>query len=285
MIATGLGMLSWRPRTEDDAGLLRALFASSRQGELDMLGGDPEQQRGFVDIQLRAREHHRDATRPGAALGIVTLDDVAIGQIDLHRTDDAVEVLEIALVPGLRGHGLGEAILRRVLADAGDLPVRLHVEPANPARRLYERMGFAATGTEGMHIAMERSGAGAAPVGATAPSTDDPAVPADGSVAAAREPVVGLAPMPTYEDLAPRIGATVPVLPDGPDLELVEVAARPQRGPSGRVPFSALLTGPPDRPLDQGIHRLDLPGPGPFDVFIVPMVPVGGKAAYELVVA
>lgn len=281
-LATRLGVVSWRPRTDADTGLLRALFASSRQAELAMLGGDLEQQTAFVDLQLRAREHHRDATRPGAALAIVTLDDIAVGQLDLHDTDEAREILEIALVPGLRGHGLGTALLTRVLGDAGERAVRLHVEPHNPARRLYERLGFVVVGTEAMHLAMERPAGGAFPAPAAPTGRGGSAPPRAGDAPPDPE---GLERMPTYEELAPRIGATVAVLPDGPDLELVAVDLRPRRRPEERVPFSALLAGPLDRQLEQGTYRLDVPGPGPTDLFIVPLAPADGRAVYELIVA
>jgi predicted GNAT family acetyltransferase len=34
-------------------------------------------------------------------------------------------------------------------------PVRLHVVSSNPARRLYERLGFVQVGTAGAHLALE----------------------------------------------------------------------------------------------------------------------------------
>lgn len=285
-LATSLGLLTWRPRTDEDQGLLRALFASSRRAELDLMGADPEQERAFVDLQLRARDGHRDATRPDATLCVVTLDGLAVGQLDLDRTATAVEVLEIALVPGLRGHGLGTTVLTRVLddADAAGLAVRLHVEPANPARRLYERLGFVATGAEGIHLALERPAARATD---PAPATTPPAPPPVAAGPATTPPALppGLPPMPTYDDLAGHVGTTVARLPDGPDLELVEIAARPRPGQPGPVPFSALFAGPLDRPLGQGIHQLDLPGTGPIELFIVPLTPTDGRALYELIVS
>jgi ribosomal protein S18 acetylase RimI-like enzyme len=289
-LATSLGLLTWRPRTDEDQGLLRALFASSRRAELDLMGADPDQERAFVDLQLRARDGHRDATRPDAALFVVTLDGLAVGQLDLDRTPTTVEVLEIALVPGLRGHGLGTTVLARVLddADAAGLAVRLHVEPANPARRLYERLGFVATGAEGIHLAMERPAAGATdPDPATAPPAPPTVAGPPGTAPPPTPPPDGppdLPPMPTYDDLAPHVGTTIARLPDGPDLELVEIVARPLAGRPGPVPFSALFAGPLDRPLGQGIHRLDLPGTGPIELFIVPLTPADGRALYELIV-
>lgn len=281
-IATSLGLLARRPRTDDDTGLLRALFAASKREELALTGWGPEQQQSFVDLQLRAREQHRAATRPGAELGILTLDDVPVGQLDLDRTDAGIEVVEIAVVPGLQGHGLGTAVLTQVLAeaDAAGVPVHLNVELANAgARRLYERLGFAVTGTVGpLHHAMERPAAGAAPAPAPVPAPP----PAPGE---AVDPAAGidLSGIPTYDDLAPHLGATV-ACDGGPDLELVAVDARLRSSPTGRIPYSAVLAGPLDQPLGQGIHRLDLPGTGPVELFIVPIVPDAGRARYELIV-
>jgi GNAT superfamily N-acetyltransferase len=281
-IATSLGLLACRPRTDDDIGLLRALFAASRRDELALMGWGPEEQQSFVDLQLRAREQHRAATRPDAALGIATLDDVPVGQLDLDRTDAGIEVVEIAIVPGLQGHGLGTALLTQVIAEAeaAGVPVHLNVETTNAgARRLYERLGFVETGAVGpLHLAMERAATGA--TAAAAPvATAPPAVPAgDGDL-----PLPDLSGIPTFDDLAPHVGVTV-ACEGGPDLELIAVDARLRRSPTGRVPYSALLAGPLDRLLPQGIHRLDLPGFGPAELFIVPIVPEDGRARYELVV-
>lgn len=279
-IATPLGLLARRPRTDDDIGLLRALFASARRDELALMGWGPEEQRSFVDLQLRAREQHRQATRPDAALGILTLDDLPVGQLDLDRTDAGIEVVEIALVPGLQGHGLGTAVLAQVLAEAdeADLPVHLTVEHANAgARRLYARLGFVETGPVGpLHQGMQRPARSGRPPTADPPGRGEPDAP---------DPTAGpeRPGIPTYDDLAPHIGATVPCA-GGPDLELVAVDARLRPGAAGPVPYSALLAGPIEAPLEQGIHRLDLPGTGPVELFIVPLTPVDGRARYELIV-
>jgi ribosomal protein S18 acetylase RimI-like enzyme len=66
--------------------------------------------------------------------------DAAYGWVD-----DATPELAIAVDPTRRGTGLGAAMLDRLLADAraaGFPGVSLSVRPGNPARRLYERVGF-----------------------------------------------------------------------------------------------------------------------------------------------
>lgn len=50
-------------------------------------------------------------------------------------------LLFIAVSPASRGRGIGRALLDAVVAECeGD--IKLHVEHDNPARRLYERVGF-----------------------------------------------------------------------------------------------------------------------------------------------
>ena len=63
---------------------------------------------------------------------------------------DEVQLLNVAVHPDRRRRGIGEALVRRVLADAAAHRARavfLEVRVANlGARRLYARLGFRATG-------------------------------------------------------------------------------------------------------------------------------------------
>jgi len=63
------------------------------------------------------------------------------------------------LMPAQRGQGIGSSLLAAVVAeaDAEVLPVRLHVEPWSPAKRLYERLGFRTLQVNGIYELMERA--------------------------------------------------------------------------------------------------------------------------------
>ena len=50
-------------------------------------------------------------------------------------------LLFICVDPDLRGQGLGGRLIRRGLGRCTG-QIKLHVEPDNPAKRLYERLGF-----------------------------------------------------------------------------------------------------------------------------------------------
>ena len=64
---------------------------------------------------------------------------------------DEIHINNVALRPGLRGHGLGTALMQRVFEEARRLGARratLEVRASNlGARRLYERLGFYLSGT------------------------------------------------------------------------------------------------------------------------------------------
>jgi ribosomal protein S18 acetylase RimI-like enzyme len=66
--------------------------------------------------------------------------------------DAATPELSIAVDAGSRGRGVGEALLRELVRAArsrGVDAMSLSVEPDNPARRLYERVGFASVPVDG----------------------------------------------------------------------------------------------------------------------------------------
>lgn len=50
-------------------------------------------------------------------------------------------LLFVAVLPSLRGQGIGRRLIESAAA-ACEGPIKLHVEHDNPARRLYERVGF-----------------------------------------------------------------------------------------------------------------------------------------------
>jgi len=78
------------------------------------------------------------------SIRILCDDDEDIGMMKLVRYPDVWKLVQIQLLPAHQGRGTGERVLRTVLADAAvmHIPVTLSVLKVNPARRLYERLGF-----------------------------------------------------------------------------------------------------------------------------------------------
>ncbi|AXF24805.1 GNAT family N-acetyltransferase [Burkholderia pyrrocinia] len=68
----------------------------------------------------------------------------AIGLLKVTRFAGEWHIHQIQIHPARQGRGIGEAVLHELLTDAAreNVPVSLSVLHGNPARRLYERLGF-----------------------------------------------------------------------------------------------------------------------------------------------
>jgi ribosomal protein S18 acetylase RimI-like enzyme len=67
------------------------------------------------------------------------------------------EMTNIEVLPDWQGKGIGTTVIQRMIegAQKAEKPFRLQVFKVNPARKLYERLGFIKTGETETHIQME----------------------------------------------------------------------------------------------------------------------------------
>lgn len=79
-----------------------------------------------------------------------------IGRVYVEQTADEVCLMEITLLHEARNQGIGTAISAALVQYAHTCGVAagLHVEPLNPARRLYERQGFREVEERGFYLYM-----------------------------------------------------------------------------------------------------------------------------------
>jgi hypothetical protein len=91
---------------------------------------------------------------PDARFEIVEHAQEPIGRIVIAATADAIRLVDIALLPGWRGRGIGTGLIGDVLA-AADRPVRLVVRHGSRARALYDRLGFEMVTTDEIEARME----------------------------------------------------------------------------------------------------------------------------------
>jgi ribosomal protein S18 acetylase RimI-like enzyme len=148
MIEINGAAVALRPERETDRAFLRALHAALPAHE-----GVPD---AVVDQQFELQSRHYRASFPNAEYWIVEDAGLAVGRLYLQAGESGIRVLDIALVPDARGRGLGDLLLRGVLnrARAGGTRVTLDVEAANPARRLYARLGFREVLADGPKVSM-----------------------------------------------------------------------------------------------------------------------------------
>lgn len=152
------GVLTLRPIRDDDMDFLRLLYASIRADELAMVPWTDEQKAAFVLQQFDAQHAWWQENYPDATFDLVLLDGEPAGRLYVDRWEREIRIVDIALLPEHRGSGIGTTLLRRVFAegDAAGKTVSIHVEMFNPARRLYERLGFDYAGEHGVYLLMVR---------------------------------------------------------------------------------------------------------------------------------
>ncbi len=154
---TGLDGLELRPSRATDREFLVELYASTRSDELAATGWTPEVRDAFVRMQFDLQDRHYRSAFPDAEHSVIVGDGRPIGRVIVDRGAREIRVVDISLMPEHRGHGIGSALLRRVLAEAttAGIPVGLSVQATNPARHLYERLGFAVTDASNLYLSLE----------------------------------------------------------------------------------------------------------------------------------
>jgi ribosomal protein S18 acetylase RimI-like enzyme len=164
-------LITLRPIRPEDRGFLFRVYASTREEELALTDWDEEQKREFLEGQFAAQDTWYRERYEGAALDVIEADGVPAGRLYVHRREREIRLMDVALLPEHRGRGIGSALLHDLFVEAAAAGKRvtIHVEEYNPARRLYERLGFRKVGEHGVYHLMEWSPPGGGPGAALEP--------------------------------------------------------------------------------------------------------------------
>jgi [ribosomal protein S18]-alanine N-acetyltransferase len=107
---------------------------------LEQYGDKIEDIRKAIDYSLNG------GVFPGGFVLFASIDEMPVGAVVVNRTGMDGYIPENILVyiathHGYRGKGIGKKLMQKAIETAqGD--IALHVEPDNPARKLYESLGF-----------------------------------------------------------------------------------------------------------------------------------------------
>ncbi|WP_164011481.1 GNAT family N-acetyltransferase [Pyxidicoccus trucidator] len=136
--------VSLRPATASDEAFLFTLYASTREGEVAMWGWAPAQRDAFLRMQWMAQGRDWSMRYAGADHQVVLVGGAPAGRLLVARGPAEWRLVDIALLPSHRRAGVGTKLLRELRGEAekAGVPLRLRVLRDNPARALYERLGF-----------------------------------------------------------------------------------------------------------------------------------------------
>jgi GNAT superfamily N-acetyltransferase len=155
-------VVALRPAGPADAAFLAEMVVVAAFWRLNGPGGTVDQ----VMAEPQSAHYVAGWPRPGDS-GVIAEDGRPIGAAWLRFfadsdpgygfVDAATPELSIGLMQQWRGQGIGTRLLNALLAQArsgGVTRISLSVEKDNPARRLYERLGFQTVGAVGESLTL-----------------------------------------------------------------------------------------------------------------------------------
>lgn len=140
--------ISLRPAAGSDLEFLYALHAATMKEYVEATWGWDE---SFQKARFR------ETFNPGD-IRIVTLDGRDIGMVSVEENESEVFLTLIEIDPKHQHRGVGTAIIEQVIADGirKGKPVFLHVLKVNPAKHLYDRLGFLVVEETPTHFYMRK---------------------------------------------------------------------------------------------------------------------------------
>ncbi len=147
-----------RPVTSDDDLFVHDLILRTVSDELGAAAWPEAMRTQLLEIQYKARMRGLSENSPDATQEILLRDGVRVGWAVVARREDEIRLVDIAVAPEHRGKGIASARIGELLAEADRTgkPVRLSVAVTNRALLLYQKLGFRATGGDGVRYYLER---------------------------------------------------------------------------------------------------------------------------------
>jgi len=136
--------LCFRAVVDSDHAFLNALYADTRAAEMALVAWTPQEKANFLASQFALQDKHYRNVYQGADFLVVEDAGEPIGRVYVYRSAREIRLMEVTLVPAARNRGIGSALLRELMGEArsAGAQLTLHIEPENPAQRLYQRLGF-----------------------------------------------------------------------------------------------------------------------------------------------
>ena len=95
----GQGSIRLRPEASADEQFLLRVYASTRHDELAATGWDAGRIGAFLKMQFNLMRRGYAAQHANAQFSVVLLKDRPIGRLVVDRTEEAIELVDVALLP------------------------------------------------------------------------------------------------------------------------------------------------------------------------------------------
>jgi len=152
MVLGSVREIELRQTTADDVDFLWDVFRVSMKDYITQTRGEWNEQR--EESQFK---HQLDLS----AAQVIRSNNLEVGFLMAPIQDGVRWIHTICIVPEHQKRGIGTEVIRSVIAEAQTqkMPLYLSVLKVNPARRLYERLGFVVIEETKHHFRMKFHGA------------------------------------------------------------------------------------------------------------------------------
>ena len=139
-----------RPSTQSDGKFIYELSALSMRHHVESIG-----RRWSADRMLFKCEN--DSVSPWSQ--IISISEDTVGFLNYEARQDEIWLDSLLLLPPHQRCGIGSSLLNMIVTKAqkANLPIRLGVFIANPAKQFWERHGFSVYKEEAFHYYMQRA--------------------------------------------------------------------------------------------------------------------------------
>lgn len=146
-----------RPVTPEDENFLLEVYASTRADEMKLVPWDEAQREAFLRMQCQAQLNHYRQNYPDARHDIILLDERPVGRLYIDMAEEAISILDIAILPQYRGAGIGTPLIKEVMEEGARVnkPVLIYVDTNSPALPLFQRLGFFVVQDDGINTLMK----------------------------------------------------------------------------------------------------------------------------------
>ncbi len=104
-------------------------------------------------IFLSDKEHRLRVAKNYTDAFIIWYSQERVGLLKYIENEKAIEVLQIQVLPDYQGNGIGKQVLEQLIEQ--QKVIRLKILKENPAKNLYQRMGFLTVNEDDYEYHME----------------------------------------------------------------------------------------------------------------------------------
>lgn len=132
------------------------LYAASRADEMEAWGLDAATREMLLHMQWQAQRQSYNMQFPQADHLIVWAGSDKVGKVAIDRADQQIRLVDLIILPAFQRRGIATRLLQELQQEAAQAQKQLclSVLRTNPAKQLYERLGFRTTDEDDVYAAM-----------------------------------------------------------------------------------------------------------------------------------